>query len=184
VRWRQDIGTIRQEQVMPQLVFEFWSQEIEAVVEAITRVLDGSPTENEIAPASLRYEPTQKGLDWGVTQVRTGLVVSFVLRPENGAIRYAMLNGPDVGGVQRPGYMGTIEYTRNDYIQIWSRLLGVDGLRIVCLGFEEGVEFNRDHLETETFPWDDSFLVIGAVRSREGDWIMKHGSSYFPAEDE
>jgi hypothetical protein len=30
----------------------------------------------------------------------------------------------------------------------------------------------------ETFPWDDFFLVIGAVGSRVGDWILKHGPGY------
>jgi hypothetical protein len=57
----------------------------------------------------------------------------------------------------------------------------VDGLRIVCLGSEEGVEFTGDQLVAETFPWDDFFLVIGAVRSRVGERILKHGPNYFPS---
>lgn len=167
---------------MPQLVFEFWSQEIEPVVEAITRVLEGCPTENSVAAGlSLQYEPTRQGLDWAAQQVSAGQVSSFVLHPQNGGVRYAMLNGPGIGGDKLPGYMGTIEYTLADYIRIWRRLLDVNGVRIVCLGHEEGVEFTGDQLAAETFPWDDFFLVIGAVRSGVGDWILKHGPSYFPS---
>jgi hypothetical protein len=111
----------------------------------------------------------------------SGRVSSFVLRPRNGGIRYAMLMGPDIGGEKLPGYMGTIEYTRGDYIQIWNRLLNVDGLQILCLANEEGVEFSVDQLVAETFPWDDFFLMLGAVRSHVGDRIVKHGPSYFPS---
>ncbi len=166
---------------MPQLVFEFWSQEIGPTVEAIRRVLDGCPTENEAAAHSFQYEPTSQGLDWAAQMVATGQVSSFLLRPRNGGIRYAMLNGPDIAGEKRPGYMGTIEYTQGDYIHIWNHLLNVDGLRVVCLGCEEGVEFTGDQVAGETFPWDDSFLVIGAVRSHFGDWILKNGPYYFPS---
>ena len=99
---------------MAQLVFEFWSKEIEPVVEAISRILDGCPTENTMAPLSLHYEPTQEGLSFAAQLFRTVSVSSFVLRPKNNAIRYAMLNGPDIGGVRRPGCMGTIEYIGKD----------------------------------------------------------------------
>jgi len=61
---------------MPQLVFEFWSQEIEPVVEAISRVLDGCSTENAAAVLPLHYEPTQQGLDWAAQHVSTGKVSS------------------------------------------------------------------------------------------------------------
>jgi hypothetical protein len=92
-----------------------------------------------------------------------------------------MLNGPNIHDDNRPGYLGTIEYTQGDYIQIWRRLLDVGGLGIVCLGSEEGVEFTGDQLVAETFPWGDFFLVIGAVRSRVGERILKHGPNYFPS---
>jgi hypothetical protein len=166
---------------MPQLVFEFWSQEIEPVVEAIKLILDGHPTENHAAPHSLHYEPVQQGLDWAAQQVYAGHIASFVARPKSGGIRYAMLNGPNIGSDKRPGYMGTIEYTQGDYTNIWNRLLDVDGLKMVCIGSEEGVEFSRDQPPDETFPWDDSFLVIGAVRGRVGEWTIKQGPNYFPA---
>jgi hypothetical protein len=166
---------------MPQLVFEFWSQEIKPLVEAITLVLEGCQTENESATLSLQYEPTQQGLDWAAQQLSTGQISSFVLHPRNGCIRYAMLNGPGISDDKQPGYMGTIEYTEADYLPIWNRLLEVDGLRIVCLGHEEGVEFSGDQISAETFPWDDFFLVIGAVRSNEGNWTLKHGPNYFPS---
>jgi hypothetical protein len=168
---------------MPQLVFEFWSQEVDPIVEAIRRVLGSCPTKNVAAGHSLQCEPTQQGLDWAAHQFSRGELTSFRLHPQNSGIRYALLIGPDFGGDKRPGYMGTIEYTRADYHHIWSGLLEVDGLRLVCLGYEEGVEFTGEQLTAETFPWDDQFLVIGAVRSRVGDWIQKHGPNYVASVD-
>ncbi len=53
MRESADVGTIWQGVAMPQFVFEFWSQEIEPVVEAIVRVLDGHPTHNAAATESL-----------------------------------------------------------------------------------------------------------------------------------
>jgi len=168
---------------MPQLVFEFWSQEIEPVAEAIVRVLEGRPTENAAATDSLQFEPTQHGLDWAANQISTGQLSSFSLHPLNGGIRYALLNGPGTGGDKRPGYMGTIEYTLGDYNHIWTELLKVNSLGMVCLGHEEGVEFTNEEFTLGGFPWHDNFLVIGAVRSPMGDWIQKAGPKYFSPVD-
>ncbi len=169
---------------MPQLVFEFWSPEIEPVAEAIVRVLDGRPTENAAATNSLQYEPTQQGLDWAAQQISNGQLSSFSLHPLDGSIRYALLSGPGIGGdKQRPGYMGTIEYTLADYTHIWTELLKVNGLGMVCLGNEEGVEFTDEQFTPGDFPWRDNFLVIGAVRSPVGDWIQKTGPNYFTSVD-
>jgi hypothetical protein len=170
---------------MPQLVFEFRAPEIGPVVEAITRLVPACPTVNAVADFSLRYEPTQEDLNWAARQLSEGQASSFVLHPQDGGIRYAMLHGPGVGGEERPGYMGTVEYTRSDYSHIWSALLKAEGLCMVCLGDEEGVEFTAEQLTAETFLWDDFFLVIGAVRRhRGGDWIPKHGPIYFPSAGE
>jgi hypothetical protein len=183
MRESADVGTISQGVAMRQLVFEFWSPQIEPIVEAIVRVLDGRPTENAAATKSLQYEATQHGLDWAANQISAGQLSSFSLHPLNDGIRYAVLNGPGIGGGKRPGYMGTIEYTRPDYIHIWTELLNVNGLRMVCLGQEEGVEFTDEQFTTEDFPWHDNFLVIGAVRSPIGDWIQRSGPNYFPPMD-
>ena len=179
MRESADVGTIWQGVAMPQFVFEFWSQEIEPVVEAIVRVLDGHPTHNAAATESLQYEPTQHGLDWAAHQISAGQLSSFSLHPMKGGIRYALLNGPGIGGHKRPGYMGTIEYTLTDYIHIWNELLQVNGLGMVCLGHEEGVGFTDEQFTPEDFPWHDNFLVIGAVRSPIGDWVQKSGPNYF-----
>ena len=168
---------------MPQLVFEFWSPEIEPVAEAIVRVLDGRPTENVAATNSLQYEPTQQGLDWAAQQISNDKLSSFALHPLNGGIRYALLHGPGIDGDKRPGFMGTIEYAHPDYIPIWTELLKINGLGMVCLGHEEGVEFTHEQFTPEVFPWHDLFLVIGAVRSSTGDWIQKSGPNYFPPAD-
>ena len=74
--------------------------------------------------------------------------------------------------------MGTVEYTARDYQGIWDLLLNVPNLSIVCLGFERGVDLRDEQLQVGTFPWDQSPLVIGAVRDSESDsnaWIVRQG---------
>jgi hypothetical protein len=72
---------------LAQLVFEFWSLEIESVVGATNCILDGCLTENGFDIASPRYQYMPKGLDWGAEQLRTGHIGNFVLWPQTGAIR-------------------------------------------------------------------------------------------------
>lgn len=78
--------------------------------------------------------------------------------------------------------MGTIEVTTKDYQPLWNLLLGVEGLQFVCLGFEEGVDVSdRQGVDVTTFPWDDDFLVLGAVRSDLHDkdsWHIQKGPRY------
>ena len=167
---------------MPQLVFEVYSKEVAPVATAIVRVLEGYPTDNSAATTWLEYEPTPHGLDWAATQFGCGNLVSFVLHPRQGAIRYALLTGPMSDDASLFGYIGTIEYTRRDYDQIWAKILDVDGLQLVCLGFEEGVEFKAHQVTPEAFPWNDGCLVVGAVRTQGGSWHVKRGPSFFPAE--
>ena len=67
---------------------------------------------------------------------------------------YAMLSGPTIYGDNRSGYLGTIEYTHNDYIPIWTRLLDGHGRRIACLEHDEGAEFTAGQLSAATLPWE------------------------------
>src|SRR5215469_3477929 len=163
---------------MAQLVFEFVSDDLAAVVRAIKRVIDPGLCRCEVAQKFLDYEQCDN-FDSAISDLQAGHAVSVVLRPETKAIRYALVNEPYFNGSKCPGWFGTIEYTELDYAPVWDHLLNEDGLRVVCLGFEEGVELDdMQQLSPEEFPWRSERLVVAAVRNRAGEWHTQRGSGY------
>jgi hypothetical protein len=165
---------------MAQLVFEFVSDDLNGVVEAIRKVIGRAPYRCELARKFLDYEPCNS-FDSAISVMRDRGGVSVVMRPKRDNIRYALVNEPHFNGTKLRSWFGTIEYTDTDYGIIWNTLLSVKTLEVACLGSEEGVEI--DELEQVTkanFPWESPWLVVGAVRSDAGEWHIQRGPNYFP----
>jgi hypothetical protein len=164
---------------VPQLVFEFWSQELESAISPIRQSLHGTRTSDFVMLSDTsEYRPTEEGLDAIVAKMVFGAVVSLSLRPENAPIRYALANGSFFGGENRDGWFGTIEYLDSDYESLWTLILSVPGLQLACIGLDEGPEFTDGMMSLGTFPWDDPALVIGAIRTPCG-WAVRKGRKYF-----
>jgi hypothetical protein len=160
-----------------QLVFEFCTSEARPAVEAVWRVLGDSEytLQTGRAEREIRIDATLESI---TSKLESGEIDSFIAYPKSGAVRYAMVLSPTVADEPRSFYMGTVEYTARDYQWIWDLLLNVPNLSIVCLGLEEGVDLRDEHLWIGTFPWDQSPLVIGAVRDSESDsnaWVVRQG---------
>jgi hypothetical protein len=161
---------------MAQLVFEFISDDLAAVVSAVERVIDPRLCRCEVAYKFLDYEQCDN-FDSAVSALRTSQAVSVVLRPDLMTIRYALVNEPHFNKTKQPGWFGSIEYTDFDCSPVWNKLLDEKGLQVVCLGFEEGVELDgMQQLTAEDFPWGSEWLVVGAVRNSAGAWHIQHGS--------
>jgi hypothetical protein len=159
-----------------QLVFEFGSRQLGAAVEAIRRVLGELAYEIRCVPkGSDRYEPTADSLDSAAKKIEAAAISAFSLHPKRGMIRYALILSPSFEEVPCSLYVGTIEYTGEDYAWIWDLLLETPGLTVVCLGFEEGVEFEDSQLTVDNFPWGNWPLVIGALREESGTWVIREG---------
>lgn len=123
---------------MAQLVFEFVSDDLSAVVGAIERVIGRAPYRCELARKFLDYQPCES-LTSAIAAMQQGGAVSLVLRPKLDNVRYALVNEPCFNGAKRLGWLGTIEYTDTDYEAIWNTLLSIGKLAVACLGLEEGV---------------------------------------------
>jgi hypothetical protein len=163
---------------MAQLVFEFVSDDLTALVGAVERVMDPCLCRCEVAYNFLDYERCDN-FDSAVSELRTGRAISLVLRPDTKPIRYALMNEPRFNETKLPGWFGTIEYTEFDCSPVWNQFLKEKGLRVACLGFEEGVELDEmQQLTPEEFPWRSEWLVVGAVRNSAGEWQIQHGSGY------
>lgn len=161
-----------------QLVYEFGAKELEPVVEAIQHVLSGAPYLISCLPNdSDTYSPTEDSLAAAASKLKKGDLASIAVNPKPGLIRYGLITCPFFDGQQRTIYLGTIEYIGDDYKTLWNLILGVPGLSVACLGFDEGVELDDSALSIETFPWDRWPLVIGALRDPSGlqQWVIRQG---------
>ena len=159
-----------------QLVFEFGTNQVEPIEEAIRRVFGGLLYTAKCVPrGSDTNEPVSASLETLTARLKDGEISSFTLYPEGGEIRYALLLPPFFDETKRSFYLGTIEYTGSDYKQIWDQILDTPGLNFACLGHEEGVELDDSNLTVGTFPWSEWPLVIGALRDPTGSWITREG---------
>jgi hypothetical protein len=161
-----------------QLVYEFGASEIEPIVAAIRRSMGSAQYSIRCMPSdSDSYEPTEDSLSSVTAKLEEGALASFSLHPNTGLIRYALVTCPFFAGQQRSIYLGTIEYLGDDYKPLWNLILGVAGLSMACLGFEEGVELDDNALSVDTFPWNQWPLVIGALRDPCGlqQWTIRQG---------
>lgn len=145
-----------------QLVFECCAATIRPVVEAVQIVL-GDSVYTLLAGIRGNYVSMDGGIESAISKMDGLEIDSFVVYPKCESIRYAMVSSPTVGAEALSLYMGTIEYTAKDYRWIWDRLMIVSNMKVVCLGFDEGVELSDDQLEVDTFPWDAWPLVVGAM---------------------
>ena len=161
-----------------QLVYEFGAKELQPIMEAIRRALSDAPYAVKCLPNdSDTYSQTEDSLESAALKLQRGEIASFSLHPENGLVRYALVTCPFFDGQALSVYLGTVEYLGSDYKAIWNQVLGVPGLNVACLGFEEGVELNDSMLSAETFPWNEWPLVVGAIRDQRGHeaWQIKQG---------
>jgi hypothetical protein len=161
-----------------QLVFEFGSKQLSPTIEAIRRTIGTLSYKIECLPkGSDTNEPTDDSLESAAVKLEMGDISAFTVRPQGGPIRYALVLSPFFEGEPLSLYLGTIEYTGENYAPIWDLLLGTPGITIACLGYDEGVELQDGRLSVETFPWKDWPLVIGALRdgSDSRSWIIREG---------
>jgi hypothetical protein len=160
-----------------QLVIEFGSEKLTPIVEAILNIIgDVSYTLECRAMQSDTYEPTQDSLQSAVLKLSTGGATSVLVRPRTGPIRYILAFSPSQAE-RLSLYMGTVDYTGRSYGPIWELLLRTSGLKVVCVGYEEGMELRDTCLTEDTFPWKQWPLVIGALRSNSDSetWIIREG---------
>jgi hypothetical protein len=163
-----------------QLVFEFGSDSLEPTIRAASACIGGALYRLMVMPTdSTGWLDSADTLDSVAKKLRDGLAASFILYPQHPCIRHVLVSCPFFAGQARSTWMGTVEIVTDDYEPLWKSILRVPGLQFVCLGFEEGVDLSDRHvIDAGNFPWDDDFLVVGAVRSHSSSWHIQKGRRY------
>jgi hypothetical protein len=160
---------------MAQYVIEFGSENIGPVAHSIQQCLDrpyelvACDLHHELAPGEVRGSLADilKGLE-------SGHLGSVTLRNGDARIRYALITSPRLDGCTLNLWIGTIEVGVEDWRFVWDQLLLHDGLKFVCVGAEEGVELTDGQITAETFPWSEWPLVVGAVKTPDGEWVIRY----------
>lgn len=165
-------------EIKVQLVLEVVSQTVDPTLRFVVRVLGHTAHKVTCMPAdSDTYVATEDTPESAAAKLAQGQISSFRAHPLTGMIRYVMINAPGFWGESLSAFLGTVEYIGCDYRTFWELALASPGLQIVCVGFEEGVELDDKKLTTESFPWSEWPLVIGAVRTdpEKGGWVIRTG---------
>ena len=168
---------------MAQLVFEFWSSDLDPVLTSVQKaVTTGSPRFVMLSDTQ-EFRPTDDSIGMIADKLRSGEIVSFSIRPPNGNVRYGLVNAPFFAGWPLDSWFGTIEYLDENYEPLWTVLLSDSRLKVACVGLEEGPgglasPLTDEMLSVETFPWDDRYLIVGAVRGENG-WTIRKGRQYY-----
>ena len=161
-----------------QYVFTFAAESIDAILGAVQSAI-GSTRYNlrKLSSDSDTFITSHDSLRLAAQDMTEGKLATIAVHPEGGSIRYALIASPLSSGRSLSRYLGTIEYTEPDYRPLWNMLLNVEGLSLVCLGFEEGVEISDEILRPASFPWNDWPLVIAAIKDLPSDseWIIREG---------
>jgi hypothetical protein len=167
-----------------QLVFEFGSTAIDPVVRAIKKSIGSSQYRMTIRTSGGKQTTgAEDRIDDAARKAEMGVLSSFTVHPEHTWIRYILVLRVYRSSDSHAVWMGTIEITNSEYTHLWNSLLEVHGLEFLCIGFEEGVDISKQRdSSVAAFPWDDPFLVLGAVCDRcaenSSSWHIQKGRRY------
>jgi hypothetical protein len=161
---------------MAQIVTEFASFSPRRIV----GVLDELVQPQTVTRASSRSEPLRSELQApGLLPLLPGLIrreLSSATVHSKGGIRYGAIFCPGFNRGQTSFWMGTIELKSPDWRPTWDALLKTSELLVVCVGMEEGIELSTDiSITSESFPWTDRQLMIGATKGPNDTWDIREG---------
>lgn len=159
-----------------QYVFTFAAVSIDPILRALQAAVRSSAYKlRKLSSDSDTFVHCSYSLPSAAQQMTEGKLATIAVHPEKGPVRYALVSSPFSLGRSLSQYLGTIEYTEQDYRPLWKMLLSVHGLTVICLGFEEGVEISDDVLNQASFPWNKWPLMMAALKDANGEWTIKEG---------
>lgn len=140
--------------------------------------LIGTPEQIEVArneSSGPSYVPAAKDLEGTLRSLQDGTVGAAILRTSTPGFRLALLTAPNVFRGLLSQWVGTLDFTTpaQDWRKVWSTALRHDGLRAASLSLDDGIELSNEQLSVDTFPWQESRLVIAAVRAADGAWVTR-----------
>jgi hypothetical protein len=111
-----------------------------------------------------------------------GTLEDAIVSLKKGEIGSICFNGPEsFGGIFRPFFAKSIHADWHAWVEskgfdvesAFKKLQDFDGLNFLALSDGDSPDFAEiDHVTEENFPWGWFLLVTGAVRGKDGNWIV------------
>lgn len=166
---------------MPQLIFEVFGDNAESVFRVIKFAVASADfnlkvLENEKAD-SLSYENSTEPIDTVLSQIASYKLASAIVYPKESNISYASIHIPNLYEDDINCWGAVIEINNINFDGFFIRLLNIEGLRIISISLEEGLELNAKSLTLNSFPWTQNNLIVAAILE-DNFWQVKLGNSY------
>ena len=144
--------------------------------------LIGMPERIEIAlnePSGPNYVPAAGDLDSTLRSLQDGTLAAAILRTSTPGVRLAVLSAPNVFGGRLSQWVGPIDFTApaQNWRPIWSTALRHERVLAASLSLDDGIELSDEQLSVDKFPWQESRLVIAAVRAANGAWVTRENQN-------
>jgi hypothetical protein len=148
--------------------------EIAAAVLSLT----GTPERIEVAREESNgpnYVPAAGDWDWTLRGLQQRTLAVASIRTSKPGIRSALVMAPNIFGGPLSQWMGSVDFTvpAQDWRRLWSTVLGQEGVVAASLSLDDGIELSDEQLSVDTFPWQESRLVIAGVRAANGAWVTR-----------
>jgi hypothetical protein len=158
-------------------VLQVIGEDLSGITESVLPLI-GTPERIEVAlnePSGPNYVVAAGDLDATLRSLEDGTLAVASLRTSKPGIRSAVLMAPNIFGAQFARWMGSIDFTAaaRDWRGIWSTALRHERLLAASLSLDDGIELSDEQLSVDKFPWQESRLVIAAVRAGDGAWVTR-----------
>jgi hypothetical protein len=125
--------------------------------------------------SELAYGALDATLDDALKSFVKGDIRSVQVHGDPGTF-FGGVYGPRFGDVVLEDWSGSVEGVEIGS-STFEELQSIGGVSYVALSLEECPDFEVPHVTTETFPWSDWRLVVGAVRGDDGRWTIRRNGS-------
>jgi hypothetical protein len=158
-------------------VLQIIGDDLSEVAEGV-RSLIGTPERIEVAPnesSGPNYVPTAEDWDSSLRRLREGTLAAAIIRTSTPGIRFGLVTAPNVFGGRLSQWVGTVDFAApaQDWRTVWSTVLRDERLLAASLSLDDGIELSDEQLSVDRFPWEESRLVVAAVRGADGTWMTR-----------
>jgi hypothetical protein len=158
-------------------VLQVIGEDLAGITESVLPLV-GAPERIDIAlneSSGPNYVPAAGDLDATLRSLKDGTLAVASLRTSKPGIRSALLMAPNIFDGRLSRWMGSVDFTApaQNWRSVWATVFRHERLLAASLSLDDGIELSDEQLSVDAFPWQESRLVIAAVRAADGAWVTR-----------
>lgn len=163
-------------------ILNFGGPSKEAVIKAFRAVVGDTAAKILVLPAEaeegLDYRECDGTLDAALVSLGEGHSSSVHVHGQGGASLLAGIYRSRFANERLADWTADVEGDSVDTECAFNELQAVEGVTFVSLSQDDSPKFaDAEHVTEANFPWSDWRLVVGAVRSHAGPWVIRRGNN-------